>query len=681
MVWALAGNSRLVPRSLTGPAVTSPIASVGPDRPIVLTRMTFAELLKLARRGAGMTQEELASAARVSARSISDLERGVYPTARKETARRLAEALALDASARATFEAAARGDNVIGGSSLAALPNRGVAEATKALPRDIAAFTGRCAELETIMNSAAQNSGVAIQVIDGMAGVGKTTFAVRAAHQLAPDFPDGQIFLALHAHTPGQTTASPEDALASLLLTIGISRQQIPPGLEPRAAAWRSHTAGKRLLILLDDVSGHDQVRSLFPGTGKHLVLITSRRRLTALEDCGTISLETLPDPEAIELFIRLCGRPELGTQNTAVAELVRFCGGLPLAVGLLARQLYHHRIWTAEDLSRDLRDARNRLDLIHAENLSVAAALDLSYQDLEPDEQVFFRLLGQQPGTDIDPYAAAALAHTDVPTARRRLLSLYDHHLVTEPAHDRFRLHDLVRQHARMLTSEPTAKAEAARGLLRLLDYYLHVARSASALLTRRPASHITEATGDPPAFAPQLRTRTDAVRWLTAERLSLQACAEWAAVNGQLNYVIATSAAMHDFLHSSGHWDQAVSLHTAAVAAAHAADSRLAEADALTNLGDIQHMVMDMPSAEENLARAIELYRETRNRRGEANAILLLGIIQRLTDYRRATTSLTVALSLYQEDGDRLGQANVLQSLASPRRSRKAPMPRRRR
>ena len=82
--------------------------------------------------------------------------------------------------------------------------------------------------------------------------------------------------------------------------------------------------------------------------------------------------------------------------------------------------------------------------------------------------------------------------------------------------------------------------------GLLRLLDYYVHVACAASALLTRRPTSHITDASGDPPAFAPQFRNRTDAVRWLTAERLSLQACAEWAAMHGRLNYVIATAAAI---------------------------------------------------------------------------------------------------------------------------------------
>jgi cytidylate kinase len=124
---------------------------------------------------------------------------------------------------------------------------------------------------------------VGIHAIDGMAGVGKTTFAVHAAHQLAPGFPDGQFFLPLHAHTAGQRPVNPADALASLLLTAGIAAQQIPPGLEARAAQWRDHVADKKILLLLDDAAGHEQVRPLLPGTAGSLVLITSRRRLDDL--------------------------------------------------------------------------------------------------------------------------------------------------------------------------------------------------------------------------------------------------------------------------------------------------------------------------------------------------------------------------------------------------------------
>ena len=145
-----------------------------------------------------------------------------------------------------------------------------------------------------------------------MAGIGKTTLAVHAAHQLAGQFPDGQIFLPLHAHTPGQRPVDPADALASLLLAAGISAQAIPPGLEARAGCWRDYLAGKKVLLVLDDATGHEQVRPLLPGTAGSLVLITSRRRLTALEDASVISLDTLPPEEAAELMVRLAGRPDI---------------------------------------------------------------------------------------------------------------------------------------------------------------------------------------------------------------------------------------------------------------------------------------------------------------------------------------------------------------------------------
>ena len=123
----------------------------------------------------------------------------------------------------------------------------------------------------------------------------KTAFAVHAAHQLAPRFPGGQLFLPLHGHTPGRQPVDPGDALASLLLTAGVAAAQIPPGLEARVALWRDRLAGQQLLLVLDDAAGSEQVRPLLPGAGASLVLVTSRRRLTALEDATAISLDILP--------------------------------------------------------------------------------------------------------------------------------------------------------------------------------------------------------------------------------------------------------------------------------------------------------------------------------------------------------------------------------------------------
>ena len=223
--------------------------------------VTFAALLRKLRTGARLTQEELAEAAALSPRSVSDLERGIAATPRRETIRLLADALRLADPARAEFEAVARGRPV------PAVPVAGGAAALRTLPRDIASFTGRQQELQELAEAAAGAGGVVgIHAIGGMAGVGKTAFAVHAAHRLADRFPGGQIFLPLHGHTPGQQPVEPSDALASLLLTAGVPAAQIPPGLEARVALWRDRLAERQLLLVLDDAASSDQVRPLLPG-------------------------------------------------------------------------------------------------------------------------------------------------------------------------------------------------------------------------------------------------------------------------------------------------------------------------------------------------------------------------------------------------------------------------------
>lgn len=156
------------------------------------------------------------------------------------------------------------------------------------------------------------------------------------------------------------------------------------------------------MLIVLDDAARSDQVRPLLPGTAGSLVLITSRRHLTALEDARAVSLDTLPPSDAAELFVRLA-RSGLSPGDPAVAEITRLSGYLPVALGMLARQLHHHPGWTAADLAAELAATRHRLELMTNEDVSVTAVFGLSYQDLETDLQQTFRLVSLHPGTDID--------------------------------------------------------------------------------------------------------------------------------------------------------------------------------------------------------------------------------------------------------------------------------------
>jgi tetratricopeptide (TPR) repeat protein/DNA-binding XRE family transcriptional regulator len=628
--------------------------------------LSFAVLLRRFRTEARLTQEELAEAANLSPRSVSDLERGVNRTARKDTAVLLADALSLSGQVRVLFVAAARG-RALAAEVLAARPDGAAggsaAAATRSLPRDIGSFTGRESELARLLGTlagvAADGGAPGICVIDGMAGIGKTTLAVHAAHRLAGNFPDGQFFLPLHAHTPGQRPVSPADALASLLLTAGVAVQQIPPGVEARAGRWRDHIAGKKILLLLDDAAGHEQIRPLLPGTSGSLVLVSSRRRLTALEDSAVISLGTLSPAEAVALLARLADRSDLGSGAGPAGEIARLCGYLPLAIGMLARQLRHHPARTGAELAAGLEAARDRLAVMRAENLSVAAAFDLSYADLSEAQQRLFRRLGLTPGADIDAYAVAALDDISLESARGQLDELYDHHLITEPAPGRYLLHDLLREYARALAAaDDTADSHAAAA--RLVNYYAHVAAAASRHIATWTTAGGRLPPASPPASAPQLATSSEAAAWLESERPNLHAAVNYAATQRMPVHAIAIAAAMGGFLRARGHWDQAAEQYQTALIAAREAGDLPGQAGVLDELGLLQQLTSDYKAATATLAEAIELFRELGDLPGQAYALNHLGLVQvDMADYPAAAASHRQALALARGAGDRLAEA----------------------
>ena len=631
--------------------------------------VTFAGLLRKLRADAWLTQEELAKSSGVPPRTISDLERGVAVSPHRDTVRRLAGALKLTGQVRAEFEAVARGRPV----SAAAEAEIG---ATRTLPRDIASFTGRQPELQELMDAAfgAVEPGgvVAIHAIGGMAGVGKTALAVHAAHRLAPRFPAGQIFLPLHGHTPGHRPVTPGEALASLLLTIGIPAAKIPADEQARTALWRDWLAERQLLLVLDDAASSEQVRPLLPGSGGSLVLITSRRHLSALDDARTISLDTLPAGEAAGLLARLAGRPELTAEDAMAAELARLCGYLPLAIGMVARQLHHHPAWSPPGRASELAAARDRLELMATENLSVAAAFDLSYADLTDDQQRLFRRLGLHPGGEFDAYAADALEGAGLAAARRGLEALYDHYLLVEPAQGRYRMHDLIREHARSLGRRLDTGEDRERDTDALLDYYQHAAAVTEAMLTRhvrpRPSAAGHAASR---AAVPDLPDRAAALRWARTEHANVLACLDLVTGTGQDARVVALTAGTAAVLRQDGPWADAITRHATAVASARRIGDRLGVANALDDLGIVRRLTGDYAGAALAQDEALAIYRALGSEQGQANSLSHLGTVWTLADdYQRAAGALEEALVLYRGLGDREGQAETLNHLGVVRR-----------
>jgi len=539
--------------------------------------------------------------------------------------------------------------------------------AWRTLPRAITSFTGR--ETEIAQLNAALDAGEAdVHVIGGLAGVGKSTLAVHVARQLAAKFPDGLFYLPLHGHAPGVRPADPGNALAGLLLADGVGAALVPTGLAARADKWRERAAGRRLLLILDDAVSSEQVRPLLPGTAGSMVLITSRRRLTSLEEARTISLGMLPPDQTTLLISRLAARPEIDPGDAAMAELARACGNLPLAAGMIGRKLHHHPAWTAASLAADLAAAQDKLRLMTAEDMSVATAFELSYGDLTVGQQRLFRRLTEHQGTEIDVRAAAALDGTDAHAARHGLEALYDHYLLAEPASGRYVFHDLVRHYAGTLAAADPAPEREAAGR-RLLDYYLAAASACNRLIDRRarfgqnPAKEAYPQPQVPVYLVPAFASRAEAMSWLDAERISVGAMAARATELGCPGHAVGIPAAMHAYLRAAGHRDQGLAVQSAALAAARRLGDLRAEALALRNLGEMQRASRDMAGATASYTAALRLSGQLADELGEAQALLLLGSLEYATnDYSSAAGHLRIALTLFRRLGDRLGETDAL-------------------
>jgi tetratricopeptide (TPR) repeat protein len=537
------------------------------------------------------------------------------------------------------------------------------------LPRGVAAFTGRDAELRQLRDVAESPGLVAIHSISGMPGVGKTALATHTAHLLGDRFPDGQLFVPLHAHTPGRQPADPGLVLTDLLIATGMPAQQIPSGLDARIQCWRSRLVGKKVLLVLDDAADSAQVEPLLPGTGGCLVLVTSRRRLIALDGARPLPLDTLSPDQAELLFLRLSGREASATAAGTVVRLVRLCGYLPLAITLLAGRLAHHPAWSLSQFTADFVEARNQLEQLQGGDRAVAAAFDMSYRDMPADRQKFFRRLGQHPGTDIDVCAAAALGGVSRADADRHLEALYTDHLLEETAPRRYGRHDLIRAYAVALAAEDPV-AECIHAVERLLSYYQRTAEAADRFFARttRPGSSPTTSA---PAGGPAFLTRDHATTWLRSERPNLVTCINTFSSQARYrSHSLRITAATAAFLYQEGPWPEAAVLHRGAADTARQSADRLAEANAHNDLGRVLYRLGDLRAAAESHERALALYQDLGNSQGEGNALADLGRTHYLTGTYAAAAALQErALLIHREIGDRGSEAMSLWELGRVR------------
>lgn len=530
------------------------------------------------------------------------------------------------------------------------------------LPVDAATFTGRAAEVSAITGSVGR---AAVHAIEGMPGIGKTTLAVHVAHRMAAQFPDGRLFLDLHAHTPGIPPTPPALALAKLLVADGVDARHLPADPEGLAALWRDRTATRTQLLVLDNAADSAQIIPLLLTGPASLVLVTSRRRLGDLPAGSAHLCLDEPSPDQAAAMFRAAAGDRPAPDEAVLAELVELCGRLPLAISIMARVHAQHPTWSQADLLEETRDSVLRTS---AERDTVAAAFDVSLRYLPAARRRFLVLLALHPGDTVAAHAAAALAATTPAEAATHLNELWRDNLLIETGRRRYRTHDLVRAYSLDRAGSDLAAGERGRAVERAVDHYQNTALLAARCLERhtRPGP---QPTG---SVSPDVGDYTTALTWLRTERPNLRVCLEHAVAVGQLRRVVALTAGMTPLLRQDGPWVVAVARHTAAAAAADRLGDRIGQANALDDLGVVLGLADDYPASTAAFDQALALYRAAGERLGEANALSDLGIVRRLTgDYGGAAQALTESLAIFEDLGDRRGRAMTLNHLAIVRRS----------
>jgi DNA-binding SARP family transcriptional activator len=576
------------------------------------------------------------------------------------------------------------------------------------LPGDIADFTGRGEDVdrlcELVPDEAGDGGAVKIAVVAGQGGLGKTTLAVHAAHQLRPHFPDGQLYVNLLGASPRPLTSA--DVLARFLRDLGVGDAQIPVSVDERAGLLRTRLTGRRMLMLLDDARDAAQVRPLLPGSASCTVIVTTRSRVPDLAVTRLVDLDVLGDKEARALFTSIVGVERANAEADATDEVLAACAGLPLAIRIAGARLAARRSWTVRTLANRLNREQRRLDELTVGDLEVRASFEVSFASLPGpgiDPARAFRLLGLWQGPTIRLPAAAALFGQSDDDAADALELLVDAHLLESPAPDVYRFHDLLRVYA--AERSQTESGQDRQGAVgRILTWYLHTAEAIARVIS--PNHTPLQLKSAEPGVRPLPFTLLEeALDWSETERINLVAATRQAAASGMHDIAWQLPAAAVSFFYRRSHWADWLTTHETALASARELGDPLAEAWILNNLGmlcgeqnnsdaadyfeqalAIYRRIGDQQGearAANNVAHAyyqqrrfdqaleaaqssLAIQRQTGNRYGEGTALGILGIALRgLGRFGDSVDRAQQALIIYRELGDQQGEADLLSDL----------------
>ncbi|MET0233712.1 MAG: BTAD domain-containing putative transcriptional regulator [Kibdelosporangium sp.] len=548
------------------------------------------------------------------------------------------------------------------------------AASPRQLPSSIADFIGRedhLAEIKRILTDEqtdAARYAVPVIAISGRGAVGKSALALRVAHELGEAYPDGHIYADLRGLTGENTTSA---LLGRFLRALGEGGSVLPEDVAERVEMFRSRVAGKRVLLVLDDATSEEQILPLLPGSPRCAVIVTSRARLAGVPGAHWIDVDTFDDDTSMQMLGRIVGWPRLQAEREAAAQLVTYCGGLPLALRIAGARLASRPQWRIAELTRRLKSEVRRLDELSHRGLEVRSSIALTYRSLPEQAQRLFRLCALIKAPDFPGWMAATLLDTDLQQAEDTLERLVDVQMLdTKPGQDgqlRYSVHDLIRVYAQERLMESETADERAAALRRMLG----------ALLALAEAAHRKEYGGDYTVLhgnAPRLNLAdwdTDLIGcpmvWLDTERVALVSAVRQAAEAGmaELCWDLAlTSVSLFEVKGYIDDWRETAELaHSAAVRAG----NRVGTAAMLYSLGTLHMTQNRLADADHFFTSALGIFESENNLHGQALVLRNAAFIDGLwADFGRMSARYDSALVKMRAVGDLIGEVHILTSMA---------------
>lgn len=530
------------------------------------------------------------------------------------------------------------------------------------LPAAPWAFTGREDDLAALTTTLDERRTLVISAIRGTGGIGKTWLALAWAHRHLDRFPDGQLFVDLRGFSPDSEPMPPEQALRVFLDALGVDPARVPNDLQARSGLLRSILAERRMLVVLDNAADVEQVEPLLPGGDSCTVLVTSRRTLTGLitrHGAQHLALDPLRDNEARAVLARRLGAARVEREPQAVEELVGLCGGLPLALGIIAgRALANPRVPLAE-LAAELRGLG--LSALDDDDPGTAlpTVLSWSYHSLTTEQQHAFALLGNAPGPDISVPAAASLIGVSTERTGEVLHDLEEASLLSRDEHERYSMHDLVRRYATDV--EPPDEA----ALRRVVDFYTHTAVTADAILdTNRDSQHL--APPAPGAHPLAINDIPAAVAWIGAERACVMAAQQTAAAHGWHRSVWLIAWGLTIFHFRRGHRHDQLTVWQLGQAAAAQLGEPAIDTLALRQLGYAHVYLGHFDEGVEHLHRSLALAEHHDDLPAQAHVHrALTWTWGQIGNHRKSLEHGLLGLRIYRELGAGVSEAQMLNNV----------------